>query len=427
MSLNRKEADGSTTQVAGIPFVTKENIGLGKVENKSPEELVAMSMEAVGYGGYVTPQMFGAVADGKTDDYNAFVSAIASGRPIYIPYGEYYISEQIVFSGTGSAYMCGVGSGIDVHLYLKKGIKIAKDNVRLANFWLHGDNQATPKVNNAITFAGNSNGGIFSDLLIAHYNNCISNEENGERGYTFGNKFDRIRVYSSEKFLNFEDRGSGYNCYNNSFNDCWMLTTNRLGKFDHCRMNFENCILYVTSVQFGLVAEQAEIEFNSCTFETSRLDPESAQYIFYNEGFRLVFRNCNFVENVNSNIYWFVNTKNGRITLSECTFVSYSPETKSGGLLNITYSSTCKTGSIEVDKLVMYREPITVLTNKGVQERTKFNIIDGIGITISGMETDLRTGVVYSKVDNYANFIGKFLYNGQYLVPISPNEPSAES
>ena len=62
-----------------------------------------------------------------------------------------------------------------------------------------------------------------------------------------------------------------------------------------------------------------------------------------------------------------------------------------------------------------------------MQERTKFNIIDGIGITITGMETDLRNGVVYSKVDKNAGFLGKFLYNGQNLVPISPNEPSAES
>lgn len=39
MSLNRKEADGSTTQVAGVPYITKENIGLSNVENKSSEQI----------------------------------------------------------------------------------------------------------------------------------------------------------------------------------------------------------------------------------------------------------------------------------------------------------------------------------------------------------------------------------------------------
>ena len=201
-----------------------------------------------------------------------------------------------------------------------------------------------------------------------------------------------------------------------------MLTTNDLGHFSHCRANFDNCVLFVSSLQFAIFGESAEIEFNSCTFETARLDPsESNKYVFYNESVRLVFRNCDFIENVNSNVYWFVNVKKGRITMSECTFNSYSGESRSGGLLAIIFSSTCKTGAIEVDKLVMYSEAITVLTGRGINERSKFNIIDGIGISILGNETDLKNGVVYTQVDEYANFLGKYLYNGHTLVPLNPD------
>ena len=44
---------------------------------------------------WVTPQDFGAVADGVTDDRAAIVAAIASGRPVYIPAGSYKVSTRI--------------------------------------------------------------------------------------------------------------------------------------------------------------------------------------------------------------------------------------------------------------------------------------------------------------------------------------------
>ena len=45
---------------------------------------------------FVTPQMYGAVADGTTDDYNAIMAAINSGKNVFFPPGTYYISRTIV-------------------------------------------------------------------------------------------------------------------------------------------------------------------------------------------------------------------------------------------------------------------------------------------------------------------------------------------
>lgn len=44
---------------------------------------------------YVTPEMFGAVGDGVTDDTSAFNSAIASGKKVLVPEGNYYLSSHI--------------------------------------------------------------------------------------------------------------------------------------------------------------------------------------------------------------------------------------------------------------------------------------------------------------------------------------------
>lgn len=44
---------------------------------------------------YVTPQMFGAAADGVTDDSSAINEAIASGKMVFFPHGDYLINSPI--------------------------------------------------------------------------------------------------------------------------------------------------------------------------------------------------------------------------------------------------------------------------------------------------------------------------------------------
>ena len=47
---------------------------------------------------YITPQMFGAVGDGVTDDTDAFRSAISDGRPIIVPGGTYKLSGRLTIT-----------------------------------------------------------------------------------------------------------------------------------------------------------------------------------------------------------------------------------------------------------------------------------------------------------------------------------------
>lgn len=57
---------------------------------------------------YVTPQMYGAVGDGVTDDTAAFISALSSGKAVIVPTGSYLITEKLTipqgctFNGMGS-------------------------------------------------------------------------------------------------------------------------------------------------------------------------------------------------------------------------------------------------------------------------------------------------------------------------------------
>ena len=51
--------------------------------------------EAITMNWFVTPQMFGAKADGVTDDLTAFETAINTGKQVIIPEGNYYLSDTI--------------------------------------------------------------------------------------------------------------------------------------------------------------------------------------------------------------------------------------------------------------------------------------------------------------------------------------------
>lgn len=44
---------------------------------------------------YVTPQMYGAVADGVTDDTVAVQAALDSGKNVYFPEGRYKVTQTL--------------------------------------------------------------------------------------------------------------------------------------------------------------------------------------------------------------------------------------------------------------------------------------------------------------------------------------------
>lgn len=56
--------------------------------------------------GIVTPQMFGACADGICDDTAAFKKAIETGKTIYIPLGKYLITDSLELTGAEHIIGC---------------------------------------------------------------------------------------------------------------------------------------------------------------------------------------------------------------------------------------------------------------------------------------------------------------------------------
>ena len=62
---------------------------------------------------YVTPQMFGAVADGVTDDSQAFQDAVDSALEVYVPEGNYKLESSIHIGSYKT--ICGAGYGTKIY------------------------------------------------------------------------------------------------------------------------------------------------------------------------------------------------------------------------------------------------------------------------------------------------------------------------
>lgn len=91
--------------------------------------------------GYVTPQKFGAVGDGITDDTSAFQSAIASWSKIFIPKGEYKITSRL--SIPSGMVITGDGIGTVIKSYDDDGTFLVGDNVIIEKFRVSVENIST--------------------------------------------------------------------------------------------------------------------------------------------------------------------------------------------------------------------------------------------------------------------------------------------
>jgi len=99
----------------------KSTINGGLTESSFSETLKQKAIKD-----YVTPQMFGAVADGTTDDTNAFVSALAAAPVVLLPPGSYKITQTIEI--TNEHRLLSIGDSI-----------INCDVGQNYAFWIHGE------------------------------------------------------------------------------------------------------------------------------------------------------------------------------------------------------------------------------------------------------------------------------------------------
>lgn len=142
---------------------------------------------------------FGAVGDGITDDRAAFVTAIASNKPVFVPEGTYRISEQITV-GAG-IHIVGAGPGRSI-------IKFDVQNTNQKYVFYNTDNNNSKK------------GAIFKNFTINVNNYSTTIDFIGGILLT---RFNDVLVDNVE-VLNTSNSGNGvvlWNCSNSTISNCY--------------------------------------------------------------------------------------------------------------------------------------------------------------------------------------------------------------
>lgn len=103
----RQPIDSDLTAISGL---TPSNDDI--IQRKAgawTNRTIAQYKSDLGVNNYVTPEQYGAVGDGSTDDSTAINNAIASGIPVYFGQKNYRVNSTI--TTTDNTYLFGSGSG----------------------------------------------------------------------------------------------------------------------------------------------------------------------------------------------------------------------------------------------------------------------------------------------------------------------------
>ena len=369
--LLRTKGDGSTEWVdEGLPTDEQTATAVSAWLDEHPEATTTVqdgsltevkltdSLQKKTIKDYVTPQMFGAVADAlyyhdgawykdsgfsnvSTDNAQAFQSAIDSGKPVLVPSGSYYLGSPIYIENDGVT-LTGCGSeetGSILRFHETNGIVIASGYrlITVENICLHNDTYSYAGIE--VSKQDESTSGSCHYLTVENvllvnfkYGFCLG-------GYSVGESKDNITFlwncsFKDVKISTFDTDGD-----NVGIRFFYNGTTNFGIILERVYVNGYKCNLYcdatkavLTGCNFGINAVNAircetvsDIVCDKCNFECD-LKVTGALYsaLIYSTA-KSTFIGCNFYALTDSNVSFI-----GGGGSSEFVFISNRYSLKTG-------------------------------------------------------------------------------------------------
>ena len=141
-----------TTDLNNPHAVTKAQVGLSNVDNTSDLNKPISTTTQTAFNNinkklyYVTPEDYGAVGDGVTDDKTAIQNAVNSGKPVNLAKKRYFISgtidlpEGTIIKGTGTGSLTNIKITANAPAFAVKGNNVNIDGVSFIgnHSWVSG-------------------------------------------------------------------------------------------------------------------------------------------------------------------------------------------------------------------------------------------------------------------------------------------------
>lgn len=356
--------------------------------------------------GYATPQMFGAVGDGVTDDTQAFKDAIAylegqlgetdlltNGRMLYVPSGVYRISDTINVKKSGIAIRGESFGATIITASGFSGVLFRFDSLdgsaifrnELSNITIRtlktGDEQPIH------IYASKMFYGVLKDLRLVSWYHGIQISSGGKT------LLDNVMLFQDQSY---EASGIGIQLDGSDIhlNNCQVVPN--LDKYDRA-LEFrwidgaylENChfngLCRITALTWsGDVGDSCNIQFSNCYFDTSSKDCFHINSTADNSVRNIMFDNCSFMNNaVNQGMVFNTAHKNiGPIMLSNCVIGNCGTGIRgnAGTLLNI---SNCNFHNCGEDSIVL-SSPNNIITGSRFYGSPTRSAILASGTVVTG-------------------------------------------
>ena len=227
---------------------------------------------------FANVKTYGAVGDDSTDDTQAFLDAIATGRPVFVPAGTYKITSTLT-PATGQLIM-GSKSAI-IKKYTTSELFVLNSNVTLMNLKLNGNNTSGEVVrilgswNNIInvmveamargfriygTVGNPITGNYFDNVVCENATDIIMDIENSNDDYFVNCVFDCINTNAGKPLF----IGDHFN-EAHTFVNCSFLRGNgaSLGESSKCKaIKYTNC--FFDHIEGNVMVAGNVIDFVNC-------------------------------------------------------------------------------------------------------------------------------------------------------------------
>lgn len=371
---------------------------------------------------YVTPQMYGAEADGVTDDTDALQSAIDSGYPVYLPEGEYFITKPIKVFDKMNLWVQGSTKAV-IHRKYEAQQRSFLFNMQNCNYCMFRDLNITSEMegvgsvpsghdrpskasSNILAFGGKSNNNIYffnntftnmeSDYWFNDdtdgWNNVVINGWTSKNSITalFGQKCSDLYISNADILLNSKIAGDGDHCIYISDGSSNIRISSSV--FDAGTGEFEegspNSVL--TFHKTSNAADDAyvtDVTIENCTIKGGR-------FLYGNCGSKetISVNNCIFEQTFSRGRDYtgaFGGNTNYKILNSEISVITYT----------VTGSQSSSTGTVFYN-CVINAEPLDTSCFANATNLWVFNCDISVGkILIYNNESNTKSDVTFNNCD----------------------------